>query len=402
MRRRHFLPLGLASAVFVLTACGGGGGDSSAPGPSATGNGSGTTGTQSIDTQRALSSSALSVAGSSVDVNQLAAPQSATLLGIQDATAFAVTAATAGPLVPIPGPSGNGACNNGVEFTYSSANGTITERIEFFYDAPCSKPYRLQTLTIAPPPHGAAGTGTSTGTTQVWDQSGNSVSYQTFTQTFTVGPNGMVTQISQLTTKSASPTSPPTAQIGSTCSVGPAATTAIDCGTGNTLTNASANEMLGFVETTFGSFAAGSPPSPSPAAATGAAGSPAYRGAPSALTLSINGTGYTGALGALTLSTATAPAWKITGGTKAVTLTGNATIGFGFSSVISSADLTLVDIADGLTATLTTSHGPGLTGAVTNAAGATVATIAVDLSGTGKITYSNGTVDRVQDWVILG
>jgi len=403
MRQRRFLLLGLVSAVLVLTACGGGGGSSS-PGSSGTGGGSGGNGTQSIDTQRAVSGSALSVAGASVDYNQIGGPQSATLLGIQDAAALAAAAPAGGPLIPVPGPTGNGSCNNGVEFTFSSTSGTITERIEFFYDAACTKPYRLQTVTITPPPKGAAGTGTSSGTTQVWDQNGNSVSYQTFTQTFTVNANGMVTQISQMATKSVSPSSPPTSQFGSTCLVGPTATTAIDCGTGNTLTDTSANEALGFAETTLGSFVVVDPlPSPAPSATPKpTAGAPIYRGAPSALVLTIAGTGYTGAIGSLSLSAATAPAWKIAGGTQVVTLTGTATIGFGYSSVMSNADLTLVDSADGLTATLTSSHGPGLTGTVTNASGATVATIAVDFSGTGKVSFSNGTTEAVKDWVIIG
>jgi hypothetical protein len=402
MQFRRLLSCGLFSTIVALTACSGGGGSSSSPGAGGSGGGS-TIGTQSIDTQRSLSGSALSVAGSSVDYNQLSGPQSATVLGIQDATTIAASATAGGTLIPGPTPVGNGTCFNGVEFTYSSTSGTITEKIEQFYDAACTKPYRLENLTITPSPRGAAGAGSSSGTVQVFDQSGNTVDYQTFSQTFTVNANGLVTKISQTRTDAASATSPPTSQYGSTCLVGPLATTAIDCGTGNALTDTTANEALGFVQTTTGQFLLTPVASPAPTAVPLAtAGAPIYRGNPSSLSLTINGSGYTGAIGALTLSAGTAPAWTIAGGTKVVTLSGTATIGFGFSSVMSSVDLTLVDSADGLTATLTSLRGPGLTGTVTNSSGATVATIAIDLSGTGKITYSNGTTEQVKDWIILG
>jgi hypothetical protein len=386
MRFRRLLSFSLLSAVVMLSACSGGGGFSS-PGSGGSGSGSNATGTQSIDTQRSVSGSALSVAGASVDYNQLSGPESATVLGIQDATTIAAAAPATGPMIAGPTPPiGNGTCFNGVEFTYSSTSGTIAERIEFFYDA-----------------HGAAGTGTASGTIQVWDQSGNSVDYQTFSQTFTVNANGLVIEISQTRTDAASSTSLPTSQYGSTCLVGPLATTAIDCGTGNALTDTPANEALGFVQTSIGQFILAPTPSPAPTAVPLATpGAPIYRGNPSTLKLTINGSGYTGALGSLMLSPGTAPAWTIGGGTKVVTLSGTATIAFGFASVMSSVDLTLVDSADGLTATLTSSHGPGLTGSVTNASGATVATIAVDFSGTGAITYSNGSTEKVKDWIILG
>lgn len=398
MQFRSLLSFSLLSAILTLAACSGGGGSVSSPG-------TGTALTESIETQRSVGGSTLSAAGSAVDYNQLSGPQSAAVLGVQDATTIAAAAPANGPMIPGPTPPlGNGTCFNGVEFTYSSTSTTITEKIEFFYDAACTEPYRLENLTITPPPHGTAGSGSSSGTVQVWSQAGASVDYQTFSQTFTVNANGLVTEISQMRTDAMSSSSPPTSQYGETCLVGPLATEAIDCGTGNALTDTTANEALGFVQTTTGQFLLTPVPSPAPTAVPVAtAGAPIYRGNPSLLSLTINGTGYTGAVGSLTLSAGTAPAWKISGGTKVVTLTGTASIGFGFSTVMSSVNLTLVDSADGLTATLTSAHGPGLTGTVTNtASGATVATIAVDLSGTGKITYSNGTTEKVQDWIIIG
>jgi hypothetical protein len=457
----------LISAAFILSACSGGG-SASSPGfqSSPRASAAPTAGTQSIDTQRSLSGSVLAVAGSSVDYNQLSGPQSPTVLSLQDATTLAAAAPANGPMIPGPTPpiivNGNGTCYNGVEFTYSSTSTSITETIEFFYDLACTQPYRLENLTITPPLHGGAGTGGSSGTIQVWSQSGASVDYQTFSQTFTVNAGGLVTQISQTRTDAASSSSPPTSQYGETCLVGaltPLAAMPIDCGTGNALTDTTASEALGFVQTTTGQFILAPPPSPAPlplpaplpsplptvvpvvyngvAAAPGSSGStgssgggssgsgtaycgatvssngavtsvavpatPIYCGSLSSLSLTVNGTGYTGAIGSLALSPGTAPAWTIGGGTKVVTLSGTATIGFGFSSVMSSVNLTLVDSADGLTVTLTSAHGPGLTGTVTNtSSGAVVATIVVDLSGTGMITYSNGSTEQVRDWIIVG
>lgn len=128
----------------------------------------------------------------------------------------------------------------------------------------------------------------------------------------------------------------------------------------------------------------------------------------SQLQLTVNGDGFTGAIGSLVLSPATAPAWSISGGTQASTLAGTITLGFGGfggnhqcgSGAMSSIDLTLNDITDGLTVTLASSGGK-LTGSVTNASGTAVATMTLDFSGSGSITYTSGEVDRVKDWVVI-
>jgi hypothetical protein len=109
------------------------------------------------------------------------------------------------------------------------------------------------------------------------------------------------------------------------------------------------------------------------------------------LHLTIAGTGYTGVLSGLTLTPGTAPAWSITGGMQAVTLSGTVSAGFSRAGLLSDTSLTLNDSSDGLSATLTSSHGGRLTGSITNASGQTVGTIALDLSGSGQVSYSDGT-----------
>jgi hypothetical protein len=69
---------------------------------------------------------------------------------------------------------------------------------------------------------------------------------------------------------------------------------------------------------------------------------------------------------------------------------------------MTSINLTLLDTADGLTVALTSSGFGQLTGAVTETAtGASVATMSLNFSGTGTITYSNGSVEQVQNWIIV-
>ena len=69
---------------------------------------------------------------------------------------------------------------------------------------------------------------------------------------------------------------------------------------------------------------------------------------------------------------------------------------------MTSLDLTLNDTADGLTVAITSAGSGKLTGAVTETAtGQAVATMTLDFSGTGTITYTSGEVDQVRDWIIV-
>ena len=69
---------------------------------------------------------------------------------------------------------------------------------------------------------------------------------------------------------------------------------------------------------------------------------------------------------------------------------------------MTSLDLTLNDTADGLTVAITSAGFGKLSGAVTETATAqAVATMILDFSGTGTITYASGEVDQVRDWIIV-
>jgi hypothetical protein len=114
--------------------------------------------------------------------------------------------------------------------------------------------------------------------------------------------------------------------------------------------------------------------------------------------------GYSGAFNALTLAPATAPAWSITGGTQIVGLTGTARIDYDDGGMVSAGvgtSITITDSVTGLTASLTGNGHGRLTGTVTGGTLTSPATISVDRSGSGTITYSDGTTGIVRDWVIL-
>lgn len=204
------------------------------------------------------------------------------------------------------------------------------------------------------------------------------------------------------------PSASPYATSGYSCVFGTGDAT--DCGSGNVISLPSASPSplsLGFVQTTVGTFSTASP-SPSPSASADAGTQGGWNLPPSQLQFQINGAGYSGPLYGLTLAPGTLPAWTISGGQEVTTLRGTATSGFGGfgngvscgAGVLSSLSLTLTDVTDGLTATLVSSGGM-LSGAVTNSSGATVATISLDRSGTGTITYTNGTTSVVKDFVVL-
>jgi hypothetical protein len=414
---RSFLAL---CAIAVVAACsGGGGGGSTMP---SSGNGSGSSGSSAPSAsttamkEQSVANSALSVSGNSLDVDQFGATGSVGIQAIQRALASrnGAVPATATPT-----------CQNGVEFSQSSSgSGNYTQTIEFFYDSACTQPRKEITLNIT----FSSGTGTFTGTEELWDMSGNVVDYKTDTGTFTFSGQ-QVTEVSVQRTVAAAPSATPFAENGFTCVFNSGQ--AIDCGDGIVATinnpqldphiyqnmgpspspSASASAAasptpsptpfeIGFAGTVTGTQ---STPSPSPSASSMPTMSPnnGWNPQPFQLQVTVNGTGYTGATQSMTIAPATAPAWTITGGTQVTTLSGTATIGFGPSAMMSTANITLTDSADGLTITLTSIGHGGLSGNVTNSSGATVATVTVDANGDGVINYTSGATAQIRDWVIL-
>lgn len=364
--------------VAALAACGGGGTSGT---PSLSGAGK----IVSIATQRNVAGSALASVGNDVDFDEWGSPGGISSMAVQEALAVKEVRVQSETVT----------CQNGVEFSQSSTgDGEVTQTIEFFYDPACTEPFKLIVQTITFSDTG----GSIQGTEEVWDQAGNVVAYKTFSLGFAVS-NGNLTSIAMQKSVAPAPSASPFLQVGESCLFGTA--NPVDCGAGNVVTISQPtaspsplSESIGFTGTVTGDFVT---PSPSPSA------SPPAWGQPNELQLQLNGSGYSGAIGALTLMAGTPPAWTISGGSQVLTLTGTVTLGFGGprwgGGVMSSINLD--ETALGLTVTLTASNGK-LTGSVTNGGGQVVATMTLDYSGTGTITYSNGTTAPVVDWIILG
>lgn len=396
-------------AVTAFAACGGGGGSMPSTG-SAGGNpsnpGSGNT---TAKTQNAANA-ALAVTGNSLDVDQFGASTSITSFAIRRAIATHDGTAPADESSP-------GACQDGVEFTQNSpGSGQFNEMIEFFYDSACTQPRKLITLAIDFSSTG----GIINGTEELWDTTGKVIDYKTDEGTFAFATNShQVTQLTVERTVAASPTSTPFSENGFTCLYN--TSNPIDCGNAVVATindrqidpdddmDASPSPSpsptatpfeIGFTGTVQGSFQTASP-SPAPSGMPTMSPNFGWSAQNVALQLTVGGTGFTGALQSMTIAPATAPAWSIAGGTQVTTLSGTATIGFGPSGMMSNANITLTDSADGLTITLTSVGHGGLSGNVTNSSGQTVATVTLDANGDGTINYTSGATAQIRDWVIL-
>jgi hypothetical protein len=405
---RSFLAL-LAVAVFA--ACGGGGGSMS---PSTGSGGANPTTPNSTTTTaktQSAANSALSVTGNSLDIDQFGSSGSITSFAIQRAIAARDGGSTSW--------ASPGSCQNGVEYSQTSpGSGQYNVTIEFFYDNACTQPRKLVTMAI----NFSSTGGIINGTEELWDMNGNVVDYKTDEGTFAFAANShQITQITVERTVAAQPSATPFSESGFTCIYN--TSSPVDCGNAVVATindpqidpqassspgaSPSASPTasptpyeIGFAGTVQGQFQTPSP-SPSPSGAPTMSPQFGWNPQPFDLQLTITGTGYTGATQSMTIAPATAPAWSITGGTQITTLSGTATIGFGPSGMMSNANITLVDSADGLTITLTSIAHGGLSGNVTNSSGQTVATVTVDANGDGTIDYTSGAMAQIRDWVIL-
>jgi len=409
MAQSHAIRFGLFSiAMLAVAACGGSGSGSSAS-PStvtATASAGSQLATTAVAKQHIAAGSALQAASASIDINQFGAADGALISAINEART-----ATAGNSSS----SGVTSCNHGAEFAFSSTSSdSAVVTIDYFYDPQCSVQYKTLVLDIT-----FSGTGgAASGSEQVYTPSGATIDYQTYDISFVDASSGnQLASITVAKTIAAQPSASPYASVGYSCNFGNDRAT--DCGNGNTIALPSASPSpfsIGFEDTTVGSIVTPSPSASPTTAASGApSGSPSSgpwipsgnQGAQAQVQLQINGAGYTGSLGGLTLAAATTPAWTIGGGQEVTTLTGTVTSSFGGqgmggncgSGAMSSISLTITDTADGLVATLSSS-GAKLTGTVTSS-GTTVATISLDRSGSGSISFTNGTTSAVKDWVIL-
>jgi hypothetical protein len=317
-------------------------------------------------------------------------------------------------------------CKHGVEYKYSSTGfNQVNEILEYFYDTDCTMPYDYYALDID---YTSAG-GTAESTETMYDRSGNTTSYQSNELSFAADANGKLTNlVVQRTNNQGSNLF----SSGFTCLFQTG--NAIDCGSGviASVQTRSSNAMMH-------PHAVQPTPTPVASAAPGEVGfsqtavgqyvtqnsdrhSNGWGDGPSGLQIAINGAGFAGDAGALSITADTPPAWLISGGNQVDTLTGTATIGFGgfghsgdgwhsnarnarkplCSGAMSSLSLTLTDSANGLTVSLESNSRGELTGSVKQAStGQTVATMTLDFSGSGTVSYTGGATEQVQDWVFI-
>jgi hypothetical protein len=372
-------------------------------------------------TQRSLAGAALSVAGSTVNLNEFGSSDSRTVQMLRHGRTISHKRT---PHTTAPN------CNRGVEYSYSSTGfGQVTESLEYFYDSLCTMPAELYTLNAN---YTSAG-GTAESTETTWDRSANITGYQMFSISFATGGDGGLTNIVVQKTNNQGAN---LYSSGFTCLFQTG--NAVDCGSGVISTvgsNSDARMHPNTVATPTPTATPSAPPTPGEvgfaqtalgqyvtSSSSRRANDHGWGGSASQLQLQINGAGFAGPAGSLSILAETPPAWLISGGTQVDTLTGTATIGFGgyqhghdgwsagrsrnssdfWPGAMSSLALTLVDSANGLTVSLTSNGRGQLTGSVTQTAtGQPVATMTLDFTGTGYISYTGGAVDHVQDWVII-
>jgi hypothetical protein len=391
-------------AVASFVACGGGG-SGAVPGTGSSGAGSPSASTMATKEQ-SVAGSALAITGNSLDVDQFGTTGGAAVFAIQRAIATRNGQSPAAE---------TGTCQNGVEVSQSrSGLGEFQETIEFFYDSACTEPRKLIVLDVTFSSTG----GTATGTETIYDMSGNIVDYKTDDVTFTFASGSQkLAEISVQRTVAAAPSATPFAANGFTCIFG--GSDPIDCGnaivatindlridphiyaTSSPTPSAAQTASPTPYEIGFSGSVVGTQTSPSPSASPDAQPFLGWNPQSTQLQLTIAGMGYIGATGSMTIAPAKAPLWTVNGGTQVTTLSGTATIGFGYAGMIGSANITLVDSADGLTITLTSIGRGGLSGTVTNSSDQTVATVRVDANGDGVIDYTSGATAQIRDWVIL-
>jgi hypothetical protein len=272
------------------------------------------------------------------------------------------------------------ACSNGMEsaiVTVSSTEEQLYER--FFYDGACATLREDLYLNITVTGQtSAAGNGTFT----FYTTGGTVYDYEQVALSITVSGSGSGA-FAIVATDAPNQTSPITAKAGFACGL---STTTVNCGIGAIARASQLNADIGALLSLNATF-------------------PASTGN---VTVSVSGSGaaYTGALGALDLATAASQPWfTVTNGTQVDAATYNGSLTYTQTGVVVGGTLTLTDAADDATVTIATTGTPAtsLTGTVKRTStGQTLATFTVDVNGNGTVTYSNGVVAQIVNWVVFG
>lgn len=354
-------PAAAVCIAVLLSACGGGGGAGSAspgaivatpgttPGPAST---------------KAVARTAGQSALTAVQGAQ-AFKGNTTLLGLTraalDARGQRRTLATCSP-----GAAGGSS-------TFAMTFDTIGNEIDTYttyYDAACTQPELAEVLTIA---SGSSLTSlTASATVTAYDRSGSVNAYATLTIAETMALTSQTLTVTISAAKSAG--AAPFARAGITCSGALSGGPAAACGMAVTSaigTPVGVSMALGIAVVTAG---------PS-----------------STITETVAANTYTGS--GLGIAAGAGTAWNVTGGTLADTVTGTIVLNLS-RGYVTSGTIAMRDSPSGITiAGTATASGAAFT--VTQ--GTTIiATVVVDATGTGTITYADGTTESISAWTLVG
>jgi hypothetical protein len=358
--------------VGFLTACGGGGGGS---GTSSTNPSYAPTVPQATapplpaqSVQRAIVQQSLSSTQQSSTIASYGSASGSTALGV------ARRVAQGERLVQSTSP-----CTNGVIVATApgpSSNVELLTVTGFYNTATCTEPLITFSLTVT---QTGIGAGTAVGNATTFSTSGSVTEYDNLNLTL-VGAGTGSGYFSLRDDVSPNATSAPVANLGIGCGI---AATSDTCSLAAALhlaslssDDAAAATVTGIVSTT-------------PTGYTNVA-------------LTGSGNSATGGLNATNVTQSGNYLWAITGGTAVDSASVSGALQYTAAGTVVGGNLTLTDAADNATATLAyNSTSQTLSGSITQTStGATVATYSVSVVGTGTVTYSNGSVGTITNWVV--
>lgn len=356
----------LLVSLFACAGCGGGGGGSSSALPSAT-QGPAAGGTLSTSVQRGLVQQSLTSTQTSAQVASYGAPSGSSGLGVMRRIAARERVA-----------QGTTGCVGGVIETTApgaSSNETLVT-INAYYDASCTKLFvgsQFDLVVTAP------GAGTATGAATSYTTAGTVYEYDKLALTIS-GAGTSSGYFSLRDDVAPNAQSAPVANIGIGCSIAPSS---------DSCSIAAALHLAGL--------------SLDDAAFANATSSVSVANGATTVGLSGNGAAYTGGLGATNVAAQGNFGWAVIGGTQvdAVTLSGS--LAYAAGGLLTGGSLKVTDAADGATVVATYSAPTqSIVGSVTlTGSGTTVATFTVNPAGSGTVTYGNGTIATISNWIVL-
>lgn len=355
-------PLLLFLAACLLAGCGGGGGGGGSVPSATTTTPSGSSGVQSATVQRTLVQQSLTSTDDSTTIAQF---------GTSSNTLDTVRRVMGSQRLPQ-------GCTDGEIVTTSATSESNVESItlDAYYDSGCSTLWYVMQGTLTAT---SSTSGTANVTFTYYTTSGTVYRY--------AGPvvltlSGVGTGSGYFSLQAAvanAPNASPFTNIGIGCAI---SSTSDSC----SIAEADHLATLGLDE----------------AAAIGVSAGIASSGSDLVIGLNGSGAAYTGSLDATNVTATGAYTWGITGGSEvdADSLTGSLTLSQ--TGILVAGSLSLTDSADG--ATVTASYNPSsqtIAGTVTQtASGTVVASFAVNLTGSGTLTYSTGATGTIANWVV--